>query len=266
MGDRDNAALDDIELPAGTYINCQEYLPGLYLDEGYTELGQIRFNNDRGETADSKSHWAQYEKSRWPTQPRLQSELAEPRPRPGQVRQRNCPQSARPAPQPARQSRPAPAPALRRRTREGFVGIRELYGDRSEIEAVRAVGEGVPAGYSPDSGPDWARLLPGQSACVVPEACAGGYPMREDWPVSSKARAKNEPWNSGPPTGDCSHGGHSKSGFSSTAVDGGQLMQMLQTLLLFILVILMAVKLGFSIARHSPPAGPIMASRYDAVK
>ena len=256
MGDRDNAAFDDIELSAGNYIDRQEYLPGLYLDEGYTDLGTIRFNNDRGETADSRSHWAQYEKSRWPTQPRLQS--GQPRPRPGQVRQRNCAQPQRPPQRPPQ-----------RRTREGFVGIRELYGDRGDIEAARAVGEGVPAGYDPNSGSNWARLLPGQSACVVPGDCVDGYPMREDWPVSSKSWAKNEPWNSGPPTGDCGHGGHgghSKSGFSPPTVDGGQLMQMLQTLLLFILVILMAVKLGFSVARHATPAGPITSSRYDAVK
>jgi hypothetical protein len=280
MGDRDNAAFDDIELPAGVYIDRQEYLPGLYLDEGYTDLGVLRFNNARGETADSKTHWAQYEKSRWPEQPRLQPQLqfqppSRPPSRPQQ--KRACAQQQ--WRQPLQQPQPQPQqPHPHRRTREGFVGYRELYGNRTAIEAARAVIEGIPAGYDPSSGPDnRARLVPGQSVdCVVPSDCTGGYPVREDWPVESKSWAKKEPWNAGPPTGVALH---TKSGFESgsasgfasgsasgSTLDSGLLMQMLQTLLLFILVILMAVKLGFSIARHAADA-PVAASRYEmAVK
>ena len=249
----DNAAFDDITLSRGNYIVSQEYLPGIYLDEGYSEVGALRFDGDRGDYAPSNTHWAQNEKRNWPQQ--LQTAGCNQPPTKSAPRGRA--QARARAPQ---------APQTVRRTREGYsVGIRYPNQDREAAEVMRAVDEDrrVPLGYNPNSGVEpgganWARLLPGQGACVVPGECAGGYPARENWPASSKDWAKNfYPGNAGPPTW------HSKSSFSAGGDSSSQLVQMLQMILLFILVVLMAFKLGFSIARHSASATQ-EAARYEA--
>jgi hypothetical protein len=87
--------------------------------------------------------------------------------------------------------------------KEGFAGVGFHQSDREEIKPIYSVNwDERPMGYSPSADPAWARLVPGQAHSPVPAQCASAYPGVPTMVngMSAQSWAQNTPWSSGPPT------------------------------------------------------------------
>jgi len=198
------------------YVAPQDNDAGIYLDEGYDDLGRrrpdpLRARAPAGEyLADSKyiapahaTHWSRAQSDHYPGALNRPGCSAGARRPSGSLRAYG-PQQIKPpcdSTDPAydrqwgetygqlhdlsynrRVEREQQFGALatpgdeRQGRKEGFDTGFHLT-DRGEIRPIYSVNwDERPMGYNPNAGPEWARLVPGQARPAVPSNCAAAYP------------------------------------------------------------------------------------------
>ena len=183
------------------FVPPQDSDAGVYLDEGYDDLGRRRPDVAGYPPPRHGTHWERAQAQHWP------AALAQP----------GCAQKAQMRPaysnsasaygapwDPAAAGVYAPGGSSRK---EGFAGPGFHLSDRGDLGPIYNVNwDERPAGYNPAAGPDWARLTPKRMA-PAPYSCgpalggAGPYPgvptrvslgggqsmLARDW-------AQNTPW------------------------------------------------------------------------
>ena len=181
------------------FVPPQDSDAGIYLDEGYDDLGRRRPDAAGYAPPRHSTHWGRAQAQHWP------GALAQPGCAPGGRARYSNSVSAYGAPwDPAAAGVYQPNGNSRK---EGFAGPGFHLSDREALGPIYNVNwDERPAGYNPAAGPDWARLTPNRMA-PAPYSCGptlGAAPAYPGVPtrvslgggksMSARDWAQNTPW------------------------------------------------------------------------
>jgi hypothetical protein len=198
------------------YVAPQDSDAGIYLDEGYDDLGRRRPDPGRARLPAGEylrdsayvapahaTHWSRAQSDHYPAALNTPGcrggapPLGGPPPSWAYGPQRiaaPCRSNARDydqefydqrrdlsynrqAEQQQRASQISASGGSNRGRKEGFAGVGFHQSDRGALQPIYSVNwDERPMGYNPNAGPAWARLVPGQAHSPVPAPCASAYP------------------------------------------------------------------------------------------